>query len=187
MSGDCSGASCSGTYFYSFVSRFAGVGKGSRTLFTVLDLHLVFYRSFALKLFVFVVFGCARPGVDELFRLFLALSPGFFETTYGINEISYCVLMLWPALGYWFGSFLIKHSACPTKLAHTSIIASGLVALIVILIGVVAPSIPLWAVIAILCMQFIGVGAAIPYSQNGQVSLPLALPGVSTGLFSLFK
>jgi MFS transporter len=117
----------------------------------------------------------------------LALSPGFFETTYGINEISYCVLMLWPALGYWFGSFLIKHSACPTKLAHTSIIASGLVALIVILIGVVAPSIPLWAVIAILCMQFIGVGAAIPYSQNGQVSLPLALPGVSTGLFSLFK
>lgn len=70
MSGDCSGASCSGTYFYSFVSRFAGVGKGSRTLFTVLDLHLVFYRSFALKLFVFVVFGCARPGVDELFRLF---------------------------------------------------------------------------------------------------------------------
>lgn len=114
---------------------------------------------------------------------FLALSPGFFETNYAITGISYGLLMLCPAVGYWFGSFLIKHTANPTKLAHTSIMISGLVALAVVVIGVVAPLLPAWAVIAVLCIQFIGVGATIPYSQNGQLSLSLALPGVSTGLF----
>ena len=114
---------------------------------------------------------------------FLALSPGFFETNYGITGISYGVLMLWPAVGYWFGSYLIKYTANPTKFAHTSIMVSGLVALAVLLVGLVAPLLLAWVVIAILCTQFIGVGATIPYSQNGQLALPLPLPGVSTGLF----
>lgn len=114
---------------------------------------------------------------------FLALSPGFFETTYGIAGITYGVVMLWPAVGYWFGSFLIKHTARPTKLAHLSIVVFGAVALVVFAVGMLAPPLPAWVVIALLCTQFMGVGAVIPYSQNGQLSLPLPVPGVPTGLF----
>ena len=114
---------------------------------------------------------------------FLALSPGFFEANYGITGISYGLIMLMPAVGYWFGSFLIKHASNPTRLAHLSIGLSGLVAFGVLLCGFLLGDLAAWAVISILTIQFVGVGATIPYSQNGQLALSSPLPGISTGLF----
>lgn len=114
---------------------------------------------------------------------FLALSPAFFNTNYGISGIIYGLLMILPAVGYWFGSFLIKHTNKTTHLAHFLIYFSSIIACVTVSACIFTGRLPMWLAVAFLCVQFIGVGSTIPYTQNGQLSLPIPFPGVSTGLF----
>lgn len=114
---------------------------------------------------------------------FLTVSPSWASDNFGLSGIRYGLLMVVPAICYWFGSLMVKRAASLDRLfkmvgGFSSV--WGAAALILsffdhsenAIFGVVMLSIP-----------FIMVGVAIPYSQHGQLGIDLQYRGISTGIF----
>lgn len=112
--------------------------------------------------------------------LFIEQSAFVLQELHGASELQYGLLLIVPAVGYISGSVLIRRasSARTAVLIGVTGSAIGAVALVA-LSGVHSP----FAVVLPLAVGFLGVGAAIPFAQNGLLELDLRAQGVGAGLF----
>lgn len=114
--------------------------------------------------------------------LFIEQSAFILQGLYGATEIQYGLLLIVPALGYIAGSMLIRRSASARTAVRLGAAGSAVGA--VALVALAAAGAPTAAVVVVpLAIGFLGVGAAIPFAQNGLLELDLQAQGVGAGLF----
>ncbi|GIZ96799.1 Bcr/CflA family drug resistance efflux transporter [Tsukamurella sp. TY48] len=114
--------------------------------------------------------------------LFIEQSAFVLQELHGASELQYGLLLIVPAVGYIAGSVLIRRASSTVRAVRIGAVGSvlGAAALVILAaIGVHNPA----AVVLPLAVGFLGVGAAIPFSQGGLLELDLKAQGVGAGLF----
>ncbi|WP_147291139.1 MFS transporter [Tsukamurella paurometabola] len=114
--------------------------------------------------------------------LFIEQSSFVLQELHGATELQYGLLLVVPAIGYIAGSVLVRRAPAVVRAVRFGAVASLLGAAALVILAAVGVHNPA-AVVVPLAVGFVGVGAAIPFSQAGLLELDLAAQGVGAGLF----